>query len=91
MAQGCDSPLATTLTRILCCSAVSKTQGPSPNGGTGTPMGRSSCAWLGASIQSNSGAAERTQCRILMRTSRVIGTRIDKLPLSADQAPATIA
>ena len=71
MAQGCDSPPATTLTRILCCSAVSNTQGPSPRGGTGTPIGACSCAWLIVSIQSSNGAARSTECLTLMRTSRV--------------------
>src|SRR6266849_3840630 len=37
--QGCTSPLVTTVARILCCSAVSRTNGPAPRGGTGTPMG----------------------------------------------------
>ena len=40
IAHGCESPLVTTLTRILCCSAVSNTQGPAPSGGTGTPTRR---------------------------------------------------
>src|SRR5262249_60793063 len=39
MAHGCDRPLVTTVKRILCCSAVSNTNGPAPNGGTGTPIG----------------------------------------------------
>src|SRR5258706_3315834 len=32
--HGWDNPFVTTTTRILCCSPVSKTNGPSPNGGT---------------------------------------------------------
>ncbi len=74
MAHGCESPLVTTLTRILCCSAVSNTQGPSPNGGTGTLI-RCCCAWLGVTTMSSSAAAHRKECLTLMRTSLVRQTQ----------------
>src|SRR5260370_11442207 len=50
--QGCDRPLVTPETLILWCSAVSRMNGPSPNGGTGTPIGCFCCfccfcCWLG--------------------------------------------
>ena len=56
MAHGCERPLANTLTRILCCSAVSSTHGPAPNGGTGIPIGDCPWAWPTAS---NPGKKER--------------------------------
>ena len=42
-AQGWGIPLATTVTRILCCSAVSRINGPAPRGVYGTPMGGGCC------------------------------------------------
>ena len=70
IAQGCERPLVTTLTRTLCCSAVSKTQGPSPNGGTGTPIGVG-WAWLAPPMTTHNAAAHRTERPSLMRTSPV--------------------
>ena len=52
IAHGCES-LATTLTRIRCCSAVSNTQGPGPNGGVGMPSG-ACCAWPTAAMPTSS-------------------------------------
>ena len=45
--HGLTSPLATIDTLILCCSAVSSTQGPSPSGARGTP-GRAAATAAGA-------------------------------------------
>ena len=59
MAQGCESPLVTTLTRILCCSAVSITQGPAPKGGTGTPIGGCAASLRVGGKQQRRGPANR--------------------------------
>ena len=69
MAHGCESPLVTTLTRILCCSAVSKTQGPSPNGGTGTPIVDCPWAWPTASRPNSNSPAMRAERLTFIRIS----------------------
>jgi pyruvate,water dikinase len=53
--------------RTLCCSAVSATPGPSPNGGTGTPI-CGGCAWPSSPMRTHNAAAHGTEFPTLMRT-----------------------
>ena len=60
--QGWTSPRVTIVTRILCCSAVSNTNGPAPSGATGTPMG--GCwPWAMTTVANSSGIVKQTADR----------------------------